>query len=249
MIVGHVTNRTMALSVRPRRLSWFAVLDARAKILGVFCFVVVSAMLTNLDMIVLALGIAIALIPIAMVDARAVGKAYLAASPFIVLSSVSVFLFAGLESGIAMLARTSACVLPLLVVVVGTDPFDIFSGLRRLKVPWVVTTLLMLTHRYLLLFSEELSRMKVARRARGFTGGRSILDRYGLRVTASTAAAVLLRAWMRADRVFEGLKARGFDKDMTAWRNSKFGAPEAVFTLALLIVSVAILAVQLEVVS
>ncbi len=247
MIVAHLANRSHAppYAATATKSSWFIPLDARAKVVGVFTYVVACAVITRPELIATSLIASLAFVACSRVDHTAVGRAYLSALPFILFASFSVFLFSGTEKGIAMLGRASACLMPLLVLVVGTESFDLFAGLRRLRVPWVITTLLMLTHRYILLFTEELSRLKTAKEARGHRGGRSLLDRYGLRVVSSTGAAVLLRAWDRADRVYEGLKVRGFERDMTAWKSSRFGAREVLFCAVLVGVSAAILAAHL----
>lgn len=235
MIKAHVYSKvTPAHQDKPGMTShWFDKLDPRAKIVGVFAFVVATALLTRHELVVLALCISVAFALMSRVDLRSVGRTYFMALPFIAIASLSVFLFSGPWKGATMLARTSACVISLLVVVVGTESFDLFSGMRRLKVPWIVTTLLMLTQRYTTLLSEELARMNVARKARGFMGGRNILDRYGFRVLASTAGAVLLRAWLRADRVYEGLKVRGFQKEMKPRSSHRIHAAEASFMIVL----------------
>jgi cobalt/nickel transport system permease protein len=91
----------------------------------------------------------------------------------------------------------------------------------------------MLTHRYVFVLSEELSRMKVARKARGFSGGRSLLDRGAFRVLANTAGMLLVRAGDRADRIFEALKARGFSGEMDAWRTTRIALADVAFLAAL----------------
>jgi len=230
------------------RHSWFWRLDSRAKILGVFAFVLISAILTQRTLVFASLAISVLLAITSMVSPAGVVRSYLAALPFILLASVSVFLVAGTERGINMLARTSACVIPLLVLARGTETFDLFAGLRRLRVPALITTLLMLTHRYILLMSEELSRMSVARKARGFAGGRSLLDRYGLKVLSYTAGMVFVRTSGKADRAYEALRARGFDRDMTAWRGTRLSLPDIVFVFCFFFASVALVVFQFGVV-
>jgi cobalt/nickel transport system permease protein len=137
----------------------------------------------------------------------------------------------------------------LLVLAAGTDTFDLFAGLRRLHVPAIMTTLLMLTQRYILLFSEELSRMSIARRARGFSGARNLLDRYGLRVISFTAGMVLVRSFDRADDVYEGLKCKGFSSEMTPWRRSRATVKDMLLVLGLVAVAGALLTAQVGVIA
>lgn len=248
MIVAHVR------SMGDRRLDehagevWFGRLDARTKLAGVFTFIVVSATLTHPELVLASLAMSIAIALVSKLPAAHLAKMYLASLPFILLASVSVFLFGGWERGIEMWARTSACVLPLLVLAAGTETFDLFSGLRRLRVPAVITTLLMLTQRYIQLLMEESSRMAVARKARGFTGGRSLLDRYGLRVISYTAGMVLVRSIARGERIYEGLKGKGFTGDLMPWKRTRITALDASFACSLVFAAVLLLALQLDVV-
>ena len=250
MIVGHLRGHSddTIQDDHDSNPSWFGLVDSRAKLVGILSFVVVSATLTDAALIAASLAVALAFAAMSGVQAALLVKSYLVALPFIVLASVSVFVFVSIESGINMWARTSACVIPLLVLVSGTEPFDLFAGLRRLRVPAVITTLLMLTHRYILVLSGELARMKVARRARGFRGGRNLLDRYGLRILSNTAGMVLVRSSVRADRIYEGLKARGFDGEMQAWHKTRIDSRAATLMTCFLVVSVALVLLQFEVI-
>ncbi|OGS43971.1 MAG: hypothetical protein A3K76_00585 [Euryarchaeota archaeon RBG_13_57_23] len=217
--------------------SWFWQLDSRVKIVGTFGLVVVASLITRPEIVLVALAAAVAIAAISRVFPKRLLVAYAAAFPFIAFASVSVFLFSGWERGFTMLARTSSCVILLLVLALGTETFDLFSGLRRLRVPGLITTLLMLTFRFLLLLSDELERMKISRKARGFSGGRSLLDRNALRVISFTAGMVLVRASARADRVYEGLKCKAFERDMKPWRSTSVGAVDVVFLASFAIIA------------
>lgn len=223
-------------------------LDARAKIAGVVAFVVVTALLTRTDLIVASLLLSVSFAAMSQVPYRHLGSMYLGALPFILIAAVSVFLFAGVARGFDMWARTSSCVLALLVLASGTETFELFSGLRRLKAPKLVCTLLMLTYKYILILADELDRMRTARRARGFKGGRGILDRRGLKVISYTAGMVFVRSSDRADRGYEGLRARGFRSDMAPSRATRLVARDFAFIAWFACVSAVLLVLQLEVV-
>jgi cobalt/nickel transport system permease protein len=251
MIVAHVRGHGGALKLADEhaRSHWFGRLDARAKVVGVFGCVIVIALLTRLELVVFALAFAVALAAASRVPSLSLARAYAAALPFVAIASVSIFLFSGTDKGLAMLGRTSACVLLLLVLVQGTKTFDLFGGLRRLRMPAVMATLLMLTYRYIIVVSEEFSRMRVARKARGFGGGRSLLDRYALKILSFTAGMVLVRSTGRADRVYEGLKCRGFTGDMSTWRRSRLTARDCIFLASLIAVSAVLATAQAGVVA
>ncbi len=249
MVVLHVGHARVPEPGSPSNGTWFGRMDPRAKLAGVLIFVVATALLTNTDLLLVSAAIAMAFAAASMVSPRRLAKAYLMAFPFVLMASVSVFLFGGVERGLDMWLRVSASVLALQVLALGTETFDLFSGLRRLKVPAVLTTLAMLTYRYLLLFMDEYDRMRTARKARGFSGGRSLLDRYGFRVLSHTAGMLLVRSVSRADRIYEALTARGFREDMSYWRRSALALSDAFFLIVFLAASGTLLVLQLRVVS
>ncbi len=247
MIVAHVRGHHS----RPEefdehaRASWLGKLDSRAKIAGVVAFVVATALLTRTDLIFVSLMLAVSFAAMSQVPYRHLIRMYLGALPFILVASASVFLFSGLERGVDMWARTSSCVIALLVLASGTETFELFSGLRRLGVPKLVSTLLMLTYKYILILGDELDRMKTARRARGFKGGKSLLDRRGLNVIGNTAGTVFVRASARADDGYEGLRARGFRSDMRLLRTTRLRAGDAAFLAWFACLSSLLIALQL----
>lgn len=248
-IVGHVRgHRSFAEPFQSDgEKSWLWKLDARAKLIGVASFVVATALLTKQELIIVAGAIAVCFAALSGVPGVRLAKAYAGALPFILIACVSVFLVSGLERGLELFARTSSCVIALLVMVMGTETFDLFSGMRRLRIPAVITTLLMLTYKYVLMISEELSRMTVARKARGFSGGSSLLDRRALSILSFTAGMVFVRSAERAERSFEGLMARGFDREMRPWRKTTLGSAEAAFMAWFLVISTLLVISQLEV--
>lgn len=246
MIVAHVRGHRGALQLSDEHAKshWFGRLDPRAKIVGVFAFVVVTALLTRPELIAIALVLTLSVAAVSRVPYLGLVKAYAVALPFVAFASLSVFLFSGSDKGLAMLGRTSACVLLLLVLVLGTETFDLFGGLRRLRIPAVLATLLILTYRYIIVVSDEFSRMRVARKARGFGGGRSLLDRYALKILSFTAGMVLVRSTSRADRVYEGLKCRGFTGDLTMWKRPRMTAKDGAFLASLIAISAVLATIQ-----
>lgn len=247
MIVAHVRGH----HTRPEELdeharaSWLGRLDARAKIVGVLVFVVATALLTRTDLVLASLLLSASFAAMSQVPFRHLVGMYLGALPFILIASVSIFLFSGVERGLDMWARTSSCVIALLVLASGTETFELFSGLRRLKVPRLVSTLLTLTYRYVLILGDELARMRTARRARGFRGARNLLDSRGLKVISYTAGMVFVRAAARAENGYEALRARGFRSDMRQMRASRLKAADLAFIAWFACVSSLLVALQL----
>jgi len=249
MIVAHVRGH----HVRPQELdehartSWLGQVDTRVKIVGTVAFVIATAILTRTELILASLLLCISFALVSRVPYRHLAGMYTGALPFILVASVSVFLFGGLERGLDMLMRTSSCVLALLVLASGTETFELFSGLRRLGVPRLISTLLMLTYKYILIMTAELERMRIARRARGFSGGRSLLDWRALKVIGNTAGMVFVRSNDRAESNYDGLRARGFRSDMPLRKCRRLAAPDIAFLGWFVTLSVLLIIMQVGV--
>jgi cobalt/nickel transport system permease protein len=224
---------------------WFQALDARVKLVGIIAFVVTTSLLVRIEALVVSAVLSLTIAATSRVDPNRLARAFASAFPFIAFASLSVFIFAGIDQGIGMVVRASSCVLAILVLANGTEAFDLFAGLRRLGIPAVFTTVLMLVDKYIGLLSAELSRMRTARIARGFDGGRSILDLRGLRVLSMTAGMVFARSSFRAQRTYEGLKSRGFNGDLALAGTAKGpAASDCVFMAGMAGISAVLILLQ-----
>ncbi|HSQ54785.1 MAG TPA: cobalt ECF transporter T component CbiQ, partial [Gemmata sp.] len=114
----------------------------------------------------------------------------------------------GLVVGAAVFARCLAigcCAL----VLIGTAPLHhTLAAASRLKVPGLLVLLAGLAYRYTFLLADELRRIRVALRTRGF---RMKANRHGYRTIGHVTGAVLVRGADRAERVAEAMRCRGFD--------------------------------------
>jgi cobalt/nickel transport system permease protein len=114
----------------------------------------------------------------------------------------------GLVVGTAVFARCLAigC---LALVLIGTAPLHhTLAAAHKLKVPGLLVLLTGLAYRYTFLLADELRRIRVALRTRGF---RVRANRHGYRTLGHVTGAVLVRGADRAERVAEAMRCRGFD--------------------------------------
>jgi cobalt/nickel transport system permease protein len=111
------------------------------------------------------------------------------------------------------------------LLLVGVTGFpEICRAMGRLGVPQAFTVQLLFLYRYIFVLTEEGARSSRARELRSFGGkGRGIAT-YG-----SLAGHLLLRTWMRADRIHMAMLARGFTGEFHARRPSRFGGRELLF--------------------
>ena len=68
----------------------------------------------------------------------------------------------------------------------------------------------LLTYRYVFLFLEELNRLRIALRVRGFRNAMSV---HAYRTVGQVSGTLLVRGSDRADHVAQAMRCRGFDGD------------------------------------
>jgi cobalt/nickel transport system permease protein len=90
-----------------------------------------------------------------------------------------------------------------------TEVSDIIKGLRRLKVPTVLTAIAAFMIRYLEVIAGEMRRTRIAMTARGYNP--SWIAQ--IRPLATAAGALFIRSYERGERVHQAMLARGFTGD------------------------------------
>jgi cobalt/nickel transport system permease protein len=109
----------------------------------------------------------------------------------------------------AVITLKALAIVMLTLVLWATAPVEVtFKAAHALRVPGVVVQLLALTYRYLFLLLEELGRLRVALRVRGY---RNRANRQSYRTVGHVAGALLVRSYERAERVGQAMRCRGFD--------------------------------------
>ncbi len=139
----------------------------------------------------------------------------------------------GAQVGLLLVGRALTVVVVTLTLLATTPPDALLKAARRLGVPGVVVQVAMMTYRYLFVLSEELGRLRVAVRARGF---RNRSSRHAYATAGRVAGALLVRSHERADRVYQAMRCRGFDgrfRSLTAFRTGT--AELAAFALVVLV--------------
>ncbi|AMV28847.1 Cobalt transport protein CbiQ [Gemmata sp. SH-PL17] len=114
----------------------------------------------------------------------------------------------GLTAGLGVLCRSLAigCFALLLI---GTAPLHhTLAAAHKLKVPGLLVQLTLLAYRYTFLLAEEMRRLRVAMRTRGF---QMRATRHGYRALGHATGALLVRGSERADHVAAAMRCRGFD--------------------------------------
>jgi len=218
--------------------------DPRVKLVCIFALVVLISTLTEISALALSLVFVIALVTVSRVPTGHVVKGYAMALPFILFASLTMLLTSGPESAMAMWMRVSGSVILLMLLVFTTPFMDLLWTLRWFKVPSLLSDMIMFTYRFIFVMLDESERMRQARKARGFHGGRSLLDRDAFKVISNTIGMIFLRSYRRANRVYVALLARGYDGQVRSVTTFRVHGKDAVLALGFVIIGAWTLALQ-----
>ena len=113
--------------------------------------------------------------------------------------------------------------------------------------PRLLATLILFTYRFIFVILDEIARMRMARKARGFSGGTSLLDKVAFTTIANTIGMVFVRSQLRASSTFDALLCRGYDGEVRTLTKLKARARDAAFALPFALVCAVAILLQLEV--
>ncbi len=113
-----------------------------------------------------------------------------------------------------LFALKAAALATLASVVLAGGPLDAtLKAAHALWVPGLLVQVTLLSYRYLFVLGDELGRLRVALRARGF---RNRANWHSYRTVGGAAGALLVRGYERAERVGHAMRCRGFDGQFRA---------------------------------
>lgn len=207
----------------------FYKLDARVKLLAILGFIVVITTLSSF----LALGLGIlflfTLALLARVEMMTVIKRVLWIFPFAGMLVV-VFPFItpgdplwqgqagpftltataqGLTWAAVLALRVFNAILALTLLTATTSFRELMQAFRSLRVPEVFVQTVEFMVRYIMVLLDEVSRMRVARQARCFQSGHSLLHWHTVKTLGQMIGVLFLRSCGRGERVYLAMLARG----------------------------------------
>ena len=216
-------------------------LDARAKLVTTFVFIVV---VVSFDRYTISALLPLAAYPLLLavlgeVPAAPVLRKLLLAAPFAVMVGLfnplldrapmfaigDTTVAAGWVSFASILLRFALTVGAALVLVACTGMHTLCAALGRLGVPRVFTAQLLFLFRYAFVLGAEASQMTTARTLRA-CGRPATLASYG-----PLLGHLLLRAFERAQRVHLAMTARGFDGELRSLRALRWTVRDTRFVL------------------
>jgi cobalt/nickel transport system permease protein len=145
----------------------------------------------------------------------------------------------GLAVALVLCCKALAIV-SLMLVVLATAPLEAtLKAAHALHVPGLVVQLLMLTYRYTFLLAEELGRLRIALRVRGY---RNRADLHSYRTVGHVAGTLLVRSHERAVRVGQAMRCRGFDSRFRSLVEFRTRWPDVAAFLVIVVGAGALLA-------
>ena len=216
-------------------------LDARAKVLTTFCFIIcvvsfdryeISAMLPFLvyPAVLMAVGdlpgsCILRKIVIVVPFALLIGIFNPVFDRQVIMQLGPIDIWGGWVSCASILIRSLLTTSVALILVAVTGFPAICEALEKLGMPKVFAVQLLFLYRYIFVLTDEGVRTARARQLRTF-GKRG----FGISQFGSMVGHLLLRTWDRAERIHMAMLARGFSGEFRTTRSqNRFGRKEVVF--------------------
>ncbi len=215
-------------------------LDARWRLAALLGAIAAVACLRTPPAAGLALLLALFLAGLARVDRR-----WFLARLFVILLLLLVFVapipllsslgFADSLAFAAALLGKALALFTLAAVLVVTAPVEeTLKAAHALGVPGLLTQVVLLSYRYLFVLGDELARLRVALRVRGF---RNRPNLHSYRTVAAASGTLLVRGHERGERVAAAMRCRGFDGRFRTLAAFRTRAADVLAALGMLLVA------------
>lgn len=142
-------------------------------------------------------------------------------------------------SGLALatkIAIKALAVVALTLFLLATAPLETtLHAAHALRFPGLASQLLLLTYRYVYLFGDELGKLRIALRLRGY---RNRVTGHSYRTIGHVTGTLLVRSYERAERVSQAMRCRGFDgrfRSLRTFRTERADVVGCAILLALTI--------------
>lgn len=118
--------------------------------------------------------------------------------------------YEGIYHALLLALRMSVGLFAMTLLISTTGMKNIMSGLRQLHAPYVFIAITEFTIRYIFVLLDELKRMTLARKARGFEHGSSLMHWRTFLTLGNQIGILFLRANNRGERIYQAMLARGY---------------------------------------
>lgn len=192
------------------------------KLLATLVYVICVVSVKNSDLFLMCIYFIYPalMLPLCELPLKEVIKRILPALPFVFFAGLSNIIFdrqpmltvgslivsSGVVTCIALVFKTALTISSVIILSATTRSSDIFSQLRRMHVPAVLVTVIMLCFRYLSLLMTEAATMRNAYLLRAH--GKKGVD---IRDSGRFLGSLLVRCYDKAGRIYQSMLLRGYD--------------------------------------
>jgi cobalt/nickel transport system permease protein len=135
---------------------------------------------------------------------------------------------------LAMLAKIYISILAISIMISSTAFNDLLWGLRKFRLPRVVTTLSKLVYTYIFVFVDELHRTQRAYKSRTPVRRVPRMQLYG-----NIAATILLRSIDRSDIIYKAMVSRGYNGEFPEGNINHFKRHDTVAAAGFILLTAA----------
>lgn len=248
------------------RAPFFYSLDSRVKLVAVFSFVALTSTMLSPYLLSIAalcvLGLAaFSRLPVLLLARRLLwiipfGGILVLIFPFIVPGETLFSLAAGSFSltasqegagrAVVLFLRVLTAVTALNILTATTRFRDLMDALRSLRMPAILVQLVEFTVRYIFVLLDEVQRMRTARRARGFEGGKNLFDRHAFATIGRLIGTLFLRSLERGERVYNAMLARGYSGEIAGGQELSLPVKDLGWGTGILVFALALRLIEFE---
>jgi cobalt/nickel transport system permease protein len=228
-------------------------IDPRVKLLLTFSLLILIASTYNIKLFSLYLVVAVVLLVISKVPFHFYLKKIFLITPLVVLLSFFIFLSYFIEHKVAftleifsryypvyntlalLVLKVYVSILVITLLISCTRFNDLLWGLRKYKLPFIVTTLSKLVYTYIFLFIDELHRTLRAYKSRTPELRISRVKVYG-----NIAAGIFLRSLDRSDSIYKAMVSRGFTGEFPEGNSNRLKFIDLIAVVCFLLIAAAV---------
>lgn len=205
-------------------------MDPRVKVVAIFGFVAVVSSLTSRPMLMVAAALVAGLSLFSGMGPGYLLRRLLLVLPFtgavllilpfavpgqaVMTLNLGPLTLAATDQGVSRAAILSLRVLTAVLAVnllTATTPFpELMRALRGLKIPDVLVQVLEFAVRYIFVLTEEVGRMRLARKSRCFKSGGTLFNRAAFSTLGQLVGVLFVRSWDRGERIYCAMLSRGY---------------------------------------
>jgi len=224
--------------------SWIHSIDPRIKIIFAAIYSLVVALSNRFPVLLTALTVSIILVLLARLDIREVTRRLSVICLFLgLIWAILPFTYEGEPlyhirqltitlPGVVLSAqitlKTVAILMCFMTLIATMTISTLGQALNSLKLSNKLVLLLLMTYRYIFVIEEEYRRLRTAIKIRGFRSGTNI---HSYKTFAYLVGMLFVRASIRAERVYQAMKCRGFKDKFYTLNDFESSGPNRLFSV------------------